>query len=467
VKEEGATLGLAVLLLGSASCRQVLPSPSPTRHLNILLLTIDTLRADHLGSYGYKRNTSPEIDALAKQGTLFAKAHTFWPKTRGSFVMIHTGRLPSANGYSDAHHMLLSFNPTLASVLREAGYGTAAVVDNANVAAELGYGKGFDTYEQVWLDAQVKTEMDGAKAITRGGVRFLQGRSKDRPFFLWLHYVNPHAPYTPPPPYDAAFLDEDARKGPHLRVVSGYHGGIPRPFFVPGERTLGYYVGEYDGEIATVDHEIGEVLEALRRGGEAGETVVLLTSDHGESLGEHDYYFDHGEDLFEPCLAVPLIVFMPGGVAGRRSDVLASTLDIMPTLLDAARIPPSKGLAGESLLGEVLGRRGPSRNRLFAQNDRGLTESWNGRFKLVLSADRRKEDLYDLESDPSENKDVAANYPRELEAARRELDFFLARAREERARVDALIDRAPKEGGSLSPDTCERLRALGYLECGS
>src|SRR5262249_42934282 len=151
-----------------------LPKPRTTagNGWNVLLLTIDTLRADHLGVYGYRRATSPKIDALARRGTTFDRAYTFWPQTRARFLMMLTGRRPSQNGYSHQHPQLLDFNPTLASVLREAGYQTAAVVDNANVAKALGYAKGFDSYREIWEQPELKTEWEGTQAITEGGLAF-------------------------------------------------------------------------------------------------------------------------------------------------------------------------------------------------------------------------------------------------------------------------------------------------------
>ena len=144
-------------------------------------------------------------------------------------------------------------------------------------------------------------------------------RRPDQPFFLWLHYVNPHAPYTPPPPYDTAFLDDGGRAtGP----AAARRGRLPRRHPArsgrsPGQDRLGYYVAQYDGEIAAVDQEVGKVLDALDRSPAAGRTLVVITSDHGESLGEHDYYFDHGQDVFDPCLRIPLLVALPGAPPAR------------------------------------------------------------------------------------------------------------------------------------------------------
>ena len=320
---------LGLLLVGLAACRPgSAPRPSarpavlPPSPLNVLLITIDTLRADHMSAYGYARPTSPRIDALAREGTLFERAYTYWPKTRGSFVAMLTGKAPSGTGYSKTHPVLLDFNPTLASTLKGAGYETSALVDNPNVAAQLGYAKGFDRYLETWKDKALATETRRARAITEGGEAFLRAAQPGKPFLLWLHYVNPHAPYEPPPPFDTQFAPGEAERGPRLAVVPGFHGGIAKQWARPGRDRLGDYVGLYDGEIASVDQEVGQIMDALRTSAVKDHTLVVLTSDHGESLGEHDYYFDHGENVFEPSLRIPLIVVhpgSPGGSVARRS----------------------------------------------------------------------------------------------------------------------------------------------------
>jgi len=429
-----------------------------------VLVTIDTLRADHLGAYGYARPTSPRIDGLARSATLFDKAYTFWPKTRGSMAVMLTGRRPSRNGYGKSHPLLLDFNPTLASVLKDAGYVTAAVVDNPNLAALNGYAKGFDTYRETWEEKDLVTETDRARAITDAGIAFLRAAPPDRPFFLWLHYVNPHAPYTPPPPFDTAFLDAQAAKGPALALVPGFHGGIPRRWAVRGQARLGYYVAQYDGEIAAVDQEVGRVLDALGASAAQGKTVLLLTSDHGESLGEHDYYFDHGEDLFEPSLAVPLIVSVPGGKAGRRSRVFASTLDVVPTVLDAVKVSYPPELAGISLLGEALGRTSPGRERLFAQNDRNLAAAWDRRFKTIATPDKDalRYELYDRSADPAESRDLTKAHPADAQAQRAELDHFLEDTEREWVQTRRLLSGAAGEA-KLSAEACAKLKTLGYV----
>jgi arylsulfatase len=467
---------MAALALAVSGCNG--PSPQPAvpakqsprvagNRLNVVLVTIDTLRADHLGAYGYPRATSPHMDALAGRATLFQQAFTYWPKTPGSFVALMTGRRASQSGFSKTHPMLLDANATLASVLKEAGYDTVAAVDNANVAASSGYAKGFRLYRETWEEAALKTEMDRTRAITDSGLRFLREASPDRPFLLWLHYVNPHAPYTPPAPFDTAFLDAKAAQGPSLPVVKAAHGGIPHQWAVPGKSRLGYYVAQYDGEIAAVDEQVGRILDGLGSSRVKDTTLLLLTSDHGESLGEHDYYFDHGENLFDPSLRIPLIVAMPRAAKPCRSDVLASTLDLVPTILDAVKISYPPDLAGESLLPAVGCQDMPARTRLFGQNDRNLVATWDRRFKLVGTpkTDGWRLALYDRSVDPAETRDASALRADELRVNRRELDLFLERIDRE---WNHIRDALAKASGiqPLSPKSCEQLKALNYVQAG-
>jgi choline-sulfatase len=472
------TRALAMVLL-SVACREsgprpdAMPSASPTaaavaagNPLNVVLITIDTLRPDHLGAYGYRRPTSPRIDALAARGALFERAYTFWPKTRGSFVMMMTGRRPSVNGYSKTHPILVDFNPTLASVLKGAGYDTTALVDNPNVAARYGYAKGFDRYRETWEEKALETAMARTRAITAEAVAFLRDRRSEAPFLLWLHYVNPHAPYTPPPPHDTAFMDAQARSSRRLPVVPGFHGGIPRQWAVAGQDRLGYYIAQYDGEIAAVDQEVGQVIDALGSAGLTARTVVALTSDHGESLGEHDYYFDHGEDVFEPSMAVPLVLAIPGAPAGVRSRALASTLDLLPTLLDVLKVSYPPDLAGASLLAEARGQASGAARRLFGQNERNLTATWDERYRLVATPNDTgaKLSLYDRQSDPGETRDVSRAHAEALRTARRELELFQERGDREWARTRPLLEGKAGEL-PMSEGAREKLCALNYIKC--
>ena len=248
--------------------------------------------------------------------------------------------------------------------------------------------------------------------------------------------------------------------------MDGFHGGAPKQWAVPG-KPLGWYVAQYDGEIAAVDAEVGKLLEALDGSLVRDRTLVVITSDHGESLGEHDYYFDHGENLFDPSMRIPLIVAGPGVKAGARTDVLATTLDLVPTILDAVKVSYPPDLAGESLLPATLGERRPERPRLQGQNDRNLLGAWDRRFKIVATPSEpgARYALFDRERDPGETRDESRAQPERVREERRELELF-------RERIDAQLVKTRRllEGQSgeerLTPEACERLKAMGYVQQG-
>ena len=430
----------------------------------LVLITIDTLRPDHMSAYGYARVTTPRIDAWLKNAAVFHQAYTYWPKTRGSFVAIMTGKTAGESGYSPKHPELHGFNATLAETLQKAGYDTAAFVDNANVSGSHGFARGFNTYVEMWADPSLKDEVVRTESITKRGIEYVRSKGAATAYFLWLHYVNPHAPYTPPAPFDTKFADRP-EGDPRLRVVDGFFGGVSKQWLIPGKLRLSDYVNAYDGEIAYADTQVDAILKALDAAQALRRGIVILTSDHGESLGEHDYYFDHGANLFDPVQKIPFIVFGGGTKAG-RSDVLVSTLDIMPTMLDAAHVSFPSGLAGRSVLPFAAGRIESTRATLVGQNDRGHQGIWDGRYKLIDEdplARKPARWFFDRQTDPQEVrprpdlKDVAMKYAIGLDEHR---DVELRSALRTRARLD---------GKAPPPQThaeCEALKAMGYVaEC--
>ncbi|MEO8499683.1 MAG: sulfatase [Vicinamibacteria bacterium] len=468
-----ASLALTLLALGSAACpggssqnASTKPPLAPKERPPVILITIDTLRPDHMSVYNYSRATTPHMASWAAKGAVFEQAYTYWPKTRGSFVAIMTGKTAGESGYSPRHPELHAFNPTLAETLQKEGYDTAAFVDNANVASSLGFSRGFKTYVEMWEDASLKDEVARTEAITKRGIEYVRSRGAADGFFLWLHYVNPHAPYTPPPPFDTAFT-ERPRSDRTLRVVDGFFGGVSRQWAeaMPGKTRLSDYVNAYDGEIAYADSQIDQVLEAFDRAGVLRRATLILTSDHGESLGEHDYYFDHGANLFDPVQRIPFIV-LGRGARAVRSDVLVSTLDIMPTLLDAARVSFPSGLTGRSVLPFAAGRAESSRDTLVGENDRGHQGIWDRRYKLIDPDPRAAKSVrqfFDRADDPGERrprpdlKEAAKKFERGLDEHR---DVELRSAIRARAQLE----------GKVSPlksrAECEQLKALGYVaEC--
>jgi arylsulfatase A-like enzyme len=459
----------AALLIAPAlfACRAAEPPPTHAG-INVLLLTIDTLRADHLSGYGYQRQTSPAIDGLAARGVLFENAFTYWPKTRGSFAAMFTSLYAAQHGLTVRERDLPDYNQTLAETLKATGYQTAAAVDNGNLDRELGFAQGFDRYQQVWLTAD--TEVERTEQLTRFAIDFIESYQQAEPFFLWIHYVNPHTPYEPPEELLKLFRgDGIGPRGPKLEPVVGYHGGVNRHLPIAGASTWGDYVDRYDAEIAFADRHIGHVLEALDKSPHNGSTLVVLTSDHGESLGEHDYYFDHGFDLFDPSLRGPLVLSFPGILPqGEIVQAAVSTLDIFPSVLDLAQITFPTGLQGRSVLPLVRHSEDRLHDRIFFQNDQHLLGISDGRLKLISypgsGQGEGHVELYDTRRDPYELNDRYRESREAVSPLEAELSSFQTRTVAWQQETDRRRQGAPARGDAeLSEETLKNLEALGYL----
>jgi arylsulfatase A-like enzyme len=470
------TLPLAATLALLAGCNESSTGTEPRPQnagIDVLLITVDTLRPDHLSAYGYSRKTSPSIDALASKGVVFDLAFTYWPKTRGSFAAMFTSLYASQHGLTVRDRDLPEFNETLAEVFQKAGYRTAAAVDNGNLDSKLGFAQGFEVYEETWLQAE--SELERTEIITRFAEEFLAKKDDPRPFFLWLHYVNPHTPYDPPQELLSRFQgDGIVPRASELPRVVGFHGGVNRNLATAGARTWGDFVDRYDAEILLADQHIGRVLGSLNDGPHAGTTLVALTSDHGESLGEHNYFFDHGDDLFNPSLRIPFVLSFPGFLpAGERVPGPVASLDVFPTLLDLAQVPfPTgpPGLQGSSALPLIRGTKSRSKNFLFFQNDRHLTAISNGRLKLVHYPVSEESagclELYDMYRDPGESEDRYRGSEAHVAPLEAELGSF--RTRTVAWQQETTAKRAPaKADEELSPATKRSLEVLGYIESGS
>lgn len=437
--------------------------------LNLLLITIDALRPDHLGCYRYPRATSPAVDGLAARGVVFENAFAYWPKTRGSFAALFTSRYASQHGLNVRDRDLPEFNDTLAEILSKNGYETAAALDNGNLDGALGFAQGFGRYEQVWQTAP--TERERTEALTRFGVDFLRA-SHQRPFFLWVHYVNPHTPYDPPEDILRRFRQDGlVPRGAELAPVVGYRGGVNRHLMIAGETRLGDYIDRYDGEIAFADQGVGRLLEALEASPHRSRTLVAFTSDHGESLGEHDYFFDHGSDLFHPSLSIPLILSLPDVLSdGSRLASPVSNLDTLPTVLDLLQIrfPPS--LEGRSLLPLVRGSKDRIHDRLMFQNDQHQMAVFNGRLKLISYPEGeggRRYELYDLFRDGEEREDRFPGAARAAQPLVAELESFRTRTVAWQQETTRLRQGKPARADEeLSEETLRNLETLGYVTSG-
>jgi arylsulfatase len=338
---------------------------------NLILITVDTLRADHLGCYGYARVTSPGIDSFARQSVRFEHAYSACSFTCPSLTAIHTSRFPGLNSTAFANGWPVPpvEAPTLATTLKARGFRTAAFVGNHALAPSAGLAAGFDTYEAVFDSAEVNRALPErtCESLTRATLEWLEANGRER-FFLWIHYQDPHGPYTPPPPYRDRFPGEGGQDLQCLDNIVGY-GGIPSYQALKGHVNSNYYIAQYDGEIAYLDASIALLLATIRDKGLLSNTAIALTADHGESLGEDGFHFAHGHGLSREQIHVPLLLYAPGLPSGSCAAPV-SGVDLAPTLLRLARVDAPETFLGASLL-ETL-RSGARRGPFFVETSYAL-----------------------------------------------------------------------------------------------
>ena len=467
--------------------------PMPPRS-NILLVTVDTLRADHLGAYGYPRATSPVFDRLAAEGVRFDQPVVQWPKTGPSFASIFTATYPKDNRIVRRIGQPLPCRfRMLAEELAAAGYATHAVVANAAVSSDFYFDQGFDTYLEAWEIEQEGLDPIGAEAITRLAVGLLeQIRQGEEPWFLWVHYLDPHFPYTPPGEWSARFQD-DEHFDPTVRVPLSDRPrqqmlGIGPDRVLDGRDELAFYAARYDAEVAYTDHWVGELLAAAGERGLLERTLTVFTSDHGESLGEHGYYFDHGRFPFQTCLRVPLVLHYPGVLEPAVDAAPVELIHLAPTLLEMAGVELAEGtwMQGTSLLPRLRGVApaapggpggvSPAPPLAFAEAGWEAHDKWqkvvrDDRFKLVFAQTRPEQQwlggpgvrftLYDLLEDPEETRNAADDHPEVTEALKRELWEW---NQAERFPVAVEPEAAAcSEERTMGDETARVLKALGYL----
>jgi arylsulfatase A-like enzyme/Tfp pilus assembly protein PilF len=383
---------------------------------NILLITLDTTRADHIGAYGDRRARTPNLDRLAADGVLFERAISAAPLTLPAHVSLFTGLYPFAHGVRNNGNFTLGDRvPTLTSALRGAGYRTAAFVSAFVLDHRYGLGAGFDRY-----DDRLELERRGSQTMAAASAWLAETAQDPRPFFVWLHLYDPHDPYEPPPPFRDAFAD--------------------RP---------------YDGEIAYDDEIIGTLLAQLRQLHGDRSTLVAVAGDHGESLGEHGEA-THGLFVYDSAVRIPMILSGAGRWrAGQRVPALVRSIDLAPTLLDAVGVSGLAGAQGRSLLPLVDGRApGPGEAysetyfpRLY-MNWAALRSIQDDRWKFI---DAPSPELYDLRDDARELANLAPREPARTAALKRAFDTVTGGGE------------GPVAPGRVDRDTAQKLAALGYI----
>ena len=469
----GARLDLFALSLAAGAVAvalfRTLPAPAAVHQAgpNILLVTLDTLRADALQPWGGASPT-PTIARLAREGVVFEQAIATAPLTESSHLAMLTGLEPTTTGVV-SNGTPIGPQPTLVShAFRRAGLATGGFVAAFPLSGRWGWTQGFDVYDddfgvlpglhrlslvkawdQMALPAHTLRERTADRVATRA-LRWLE-RQGDRRWLAWVHLFDPHGPYEPPGVFAPA--SPPPRAGAPLALP---------PYWPPPLRAVtstAWLTEAYLGEVRWTDHVLGVLLDTLAARGQLDDTLVLVVGDHGESLTEHGYLFDHGDDLFDPSLRVPLILWQPARLpAGYRVPCQVSTVAVAATLLDAAGLDPQDAARdGASLLPLATGQEACAEGEVFATTVAGrlmenppLDHAVRGRgLKLIGHGDGRAE-LYDLAADPGETEDATTARPTDANALRTILD----------AHVAGRAIQAP----SLDPATQDALRALGYIE---
>ena len=430
----GGLLGLLLvlaILIPCAAGAQKTAQPA----LNVVLITIDTLRADHVGCYGYKQIKTPNIDGLAADGTRFERAFAVVPVTLPSHTTMLTGTYPMLSGMHDfSVNKLSPTQPTMASVLKQAGYATGAVVAAAVLDSRFGLNQGFDFYYDHFdfsrLDEKNLEDMERpGNEVADVALEWLAktwlAKNSPKKFFLWMHLYDPHFPYNPPEPYKHEYAD--------------------RP---------------YDGEIAFADAQVGRLVHHLKEKGIYENTVIVLAGDHGEGLGEHGEK-THGFFIYNATMHVPLIIRVPGSPGGRTVAEPVSLVDLMPTMLGAVGVEVPAQVQGKSLLARVGGG-----DAEMAERDRSvygetflprLHFNWselrgaeNSKYHFI---DAPRPELYDLAKDPGETHNLLGEKKAVAEEMRAKLAGMIR---------DYSAGKELAEKTGLDPALMERLKALGY-----
>lgn len=410
---------------------------APAAHVparrNVILISIDTLRADRIGVYGSYRPTTPAIDAFAKDAVVFTEAWSVWPETSGSHMSLFTSRFPSEHGVTSFVTVPPPSVTLLAEHLRAAGYLTRAFTEDGGVWANAGFGRGFSAYSERRSPTFV---YPGEAAATFADATHWIDANRDRTFFLFVHTYQVHAPYAPPRSYRMLFAD------------------------IPGREPFGHTGNalNYDRETRYTDDQVGPFLAAVRQFGLADETLIVLLSDHGEEFGEHGG-MGHGRTLQREVLHVPLIMSAPGLLRPRRIDTPVSLLDVAPTVLDLLGLAADRGYRGISLAAAARGRGTPTARPLFGEIDReDLVAHDHVRALSVRRAGRTAiTNLIDGTTRCYGADDPAETHPLPDCA---DLTTLIAAHRAEHAGSSA----TPATPVPADPRTIEKMRALGYVE---
>ncbi len=405
--------GLLLLSLALHGCGTPPPGAS-----NLVLITVDSLRGDHFLSERAGTPLTPKLAAFAERAVVYTHASSVSHSTSPGTAGILTGLLPQRSGVVHNSNVLPEQLPTLPGILSGTGFETAAFVSNPILKPGSGFDRGFDTYERI-ARSEPHAKVIGSQ-VTRAALGWLNGVEPGKRFLLWAHYMEPHGPYEPPAAYLAAFPKEAfvAPRQIPLLAKGDNTGRAGIPFYQhrresEPSRDGRDYVARYAAEVRAVDAVVGELLAGLEARGALDDSVVVLTSDHGEALaGEHGFYFSHGNGVTQDQVHVPLLLYYPGCEGGRVIARPVSTVDVLPTVLDLLGVHGEWELDGAHLLREE--------SRFVVSQTPGMRSLREGSWKLIVRGDATRE-LVDLSTDPGETRDVRGDFPRVAERLEGEL----------------------------------------------
>ncbi len=460
-----------------ASSRPAPPQPGPTP--NIVFLMIDTLRADQLGVYGHAGGLSPNIDAIAAEGVVFERMITQAPWTQPAIASLFCSRYPGVHkvinyrqafqatfGNADKVVVFDDSFGTLAESLQARGYATAAFVANPYIQREYGFAQGFDHF-----DSSFAKNTTPGNVVNDAAVAWLEQRDPAKPFFVFLHYMDVHGPYDAPLDFLGPLLDIVERM-PNKRELTpeqldelDYLKNLPKvyaPDAARHQRLYRYYeywVARYEAGIRQADHFVGQFQTRMADLGLWDDAYVIITSDHGEALCEHNQW-EHGWSVHHTDLHVPLILRWPADLpAGRRVRQTLRLIDLMPTLLDQLRLPEPAGMQGQSL-GPYIAGRPPSHQPIAFSESVKLGAEQKGIYvgdrKLMLTPSTGRRQLYNIALDPYEQNDLAATGDPRLDE--------LTRILSDRVTLNSQIAEGFNPAtADLSPEDRARFEALGYF----
>jgi len=465
------TTSFTILALASILSACSWLSERPPRH--VIIISMDTTRADQFGFMGNPFIKTPRLDAIAAESIVLTDCMTVAPTTLASHTSLFTGKYAHHHGTPRNGYMVSRDNVMLAEILKEAGFTSAGFAGSFALDSRFDFAQGFDTYDETFDilvgDNRADANQRRAETVTNAVLAYLDANGVPDRLFLFAHYFDPHSPYAAPTPFHSMYNPNGGRGLPPLNPVS--EDGILK--LDPRQPQVGQQlISQYAAEISYMDFHIGRLIDELQRRGILDEAILLVTSDHGESFMEHPRSFSHGFLVYQATMHSVGVIRLPGGEGGgRKIGGPVSNIDLLPTILQILGISPPPGIDGEAIPLEVTDAALPQRTR-FGQATRPRKEHetdprWmnmlkaryirSGRYKFIQTPYLGTEELYDLESDPGEQRDL-------LQGPSQETLEIAARLRAELTAWAESADPLPTRFEETQrEETRARLRSLGYI----